>query len=340
MRVNHKTPTTAIFRKIAAGVVILLLVFVAMSRLSGRLPVQAAETTYSIRVNVAANVVTIYKNGKPFKVMLCSTGPATPTSGTYGLKEKHRWHTLFYGVYGQYTSCITGNILFHSIPYERYKDPGSLQYWCYDHLGTADSHGCVRLACADAKWIYDNCPQGTKVTMYSNAAVPGPMGKPGLSPISASPDKLRSWDPTDPDAQNPWHAYTGTAFDAEYYYAHYPDLQEAVGHDAERLRLHWLTSGIREGRQASARFWMLEYENKNGLPGGEMNHYASVLQFNREVNESGKTLSSLTRETFDHVYYANLYPDVKAAFGYDAAKLWAHYVHFGVAEGRQARAKK
>ena len=71
MRVNHKTPTIAIFSKIAAGVVILLLVFVAMSRLSGRLPVQAAETTYSIRVNVAANVVTIYKNGKPFKVMLC-----------------------------------------------------------------------------------------------------------------------------------------------------------------------------------------------------------------------------------------------------------------------------
>lgn len=28
------------------------------------------------------------------------------------------------------------------------------------------SHGCVRLAIQDAKWIYDNIPYGTKVVSY------------------------------------------------------------------------------------------------------------------------------------------------------------------------------
>ena len=39
-------------------------------------------------------------------------------------------------------------------------------------------------------------------------------------------------------------------------------------------------------------------------------------------------------DTFDYRAYANVYPDLKAAYGYDAAKLYAHYVNFGRAEGR------
>ena len=39
-------------------------------------------------------------------------------------------------------------------------------------------------------------------------------------------------------------------------------------------------------------------------------------------------------ETFDYRAYANIYPDLKAAYGYDAEKLYAHYVNYGKAEGR------
>lgn len=39
-------------------------------------------------------------------------------------------------------------------------------------------------------------------------------------------------------------------------------------------------------------------------------------------------------DTFDYRAYANVYPDLKAAYGYDAAKLYAHYVNYGKAEGR------
>lgn len=39
-------------------------------------------------------------------------------------------------------------------------------------------------------------------------------------------------------------------------------------------------------------------------------------------------------DTFDYRAYANIYPDLKKAYGYDAAKLYAHYVNFGKEEGR------
>ena len=63
--------------------------------------------SYYITVNVQANTVTVYTLDEkgyysiPCKAMICSTGPATPTSGVYGLGEQHRWHYLFGDVYGQ-----------------------------------------------------------------------------------------------------------------------------------------------------------------------------------------------------------------------------------------------
>ena len=41
-------------------------------------------------------------------------------------------------------------------------------------------------------------------------------------------------------------------------------------------------------------------------------------------------------ETFDYEAYADTYPDLKAAFGYDAEALYNHYMHCGKAEGRVA----
>ena len=45
---------------------------------------------------------------------------------------------------------------------------------------------------------------------------------------------------------------------------------------------------------------------------------------------------NVTYDTFDYRAYANIYPDLKAAYGYDAQKLWAHYVNYGRDEGRVA----
>ncbi len=173
-----------------------------------------SKETYYIKVNYGANVVTIYKKDKsgkytvPVKAMVCSTGTATPTSGTYKMSNKYRWHQLNGGVYGQYCSRITGHILFHSVPYAT-NSPDSLKYTAYDKLGTKASAGCIRLTVADAYWIYSNCASGTYVEFYSSSD-PGPLGKPSAQKISSNV-QCRNWDPTDPLPNNPWKGYTEPA---------------------------------------------------------------------------------------------------------------------------------
>ncbi len=167
---------------------------------------------YYIKVNYGAQVVSVYsKDGDGNytvlkKTMVCSTGTHTPKSGVYAIPGRWSWGALQGNVYGQYVTKITGNILFHSVPYTKMYDPASLEYWEYDKLGTAASLGCVRLKVEDAKWIYDNCSNGTKVEFYSSSD-PGPFGKPLSKKITDYPDYLRKWDPTDPNPNNPWKNY-------------------------------------------------------------------------------------------------------------------------------------
>lgn len=42
------------------------------------------------------------------------------------------------------------------------------------------------------------------------------------------------------------------------------------------------------------------------------------------------------KEVFNYVLYADRYPDLKKAFGYDKEKLYKHYIDYGIAEGRVA----
>lgn len=173
----------------------------------------AIKDIYHIKVNLAANTVTIYKkdsNGKftePIKAMVCSVGKATPKSGTYKISVRYRWRELFGNVYGQYATRIYGNILFHSVPYLN-TYPDTLEYDEYDKLGTSASAGCVRLTVEDAKWIYDNAKNGSTVEFYSDKNNPGPLGKPTAQKISGNKAN-RNWDPTDPDSRNPWNGGNG-----------------------------------------------------------------------------------------------------------------------------------
>ena len=166
---------------------------------------------YYIKINYKANVVTIYtydNSGNytiPVKALLCSTGVATPKSGTYGTLNKYTWALLNGGVWGQYSTRIVKGILFHSVPY-RSQSKSSLISSYYDKLGTTASAGCIRLTTIDAKWIYENCTIGTKVEFYASSN-PGPLGKPEAMKISSYPGYLKSWDPTDPDTNNPWISY-------------------------------------------------------------------------------------------------------------------------------------
>lgn len=160
-----------------------------------------SSSTYKIKVNTQTNVVTVYKKSgdtyKPYKAMVCSSGGKLTPTGTFRLKQKIGWCKLVGNVWGQYSTVINGNYLFHSVPYSK-KAKNKIIGDEYNKLGTSCSHGCIRLSVMDAKWISDNCPQGTKVIIFRSSSK-GPLGKP-------KPLKVKfkhGWDPTDPDSSNP-----------------------------------------------------------------------------------------------------------------------------------------
>ncbi|MBR1634793.1 MAG: L,D-transpeptidase family protein [Lachnospiraceae bacterium] len=157
--------------------------------------------SYELRVNTQACVVTVYaKDGDngytiPIKAFLCSPGANMATeSGKWSIGQKYRFHTLF-GAYGQWSVRIHDGILFHSELYSSYGTNNTMNVTEYNKLGTAVSHGCIRLQCSSVKWIYDNCPTGTPVVIY-RAENAGPLGKPELEKLPA----WHTWDPTDPTA--------------------------------------------------------------------------------------------------------------------------------------------
>ena len=171
--------------------------------------VKNVKPELSIYVNTAQNCVTIYMvgdNGEeiPIKAMACScgrAGHATP-KGTFKVQERYTWRLMVDNTWAQYAVRFNKHILFHSVPYVR-EDPSTLEADQYNLLGQPASLGCVRLCVEDAKWIYDNVKQGTKVTVYEDASDPGPLGKPERAKIDVN-DAKSGWDPTDPDPKNPW----------------------------------------------------------------------------------------------------------------------------------------
>ncbi len=158
------------------------------------------QSSYEITVNRKRCQVMVYaKDGSngyiiPVKTFTCSVGlPSTPTpTGTFYTPNKYRWHTLMGPSYGQYCTRINGGILFHSVAGYNMTSY-NIHARDYNKLGSPASHGCVRLNVRDAKWIYDNCSLGTKVTISDSVATP--FDKPATIKIPAN----QNWDPTDPN---------------------------------------------------------------------------------------------------------------------------------------------
>lgn len=138
----------------------------AMTRWVLRAQPYSSRTRYLILVDRAACRTTIFTGSTGAWSLLydwqCAPGkPSTPTVGgqfTVGSKGYYfdsgnarcYWYTQFYGDY-----------LFHSVLYSKYN--GRLMD---GRVGMQLSHGCVRLAIQNAKWIYDNIPTGTKVVVF------------------------------------------------------------------------------------------------------------------------------------------------------------------------------
>ena len=102
------------------------------------------------------------------RTMVCSTGlDKSPTpKGTFRGAPVTRWgYFPKFDVWAQYLYRINGPILFHSVLYNSQNESSLIKGSVYK-LGSKASHGCVRLSVDDARWVYNNCPAGTTVTVY------------------------------------------------------------------------------------------------------------------------------------------------------------------------------
>ncbi|MCH3971797.1 MAG: L,D-transpeptidase [Oscillospiraceae bacterium] len=127
-----------------------------------------SPTSYLFLVDTSNHHVCAYSgsryNWKLIRSFACTNGaPATPTiKGTF--------HTQSRGYYFDsgvarcfYYTQIYGGYMFHSVLYSQTPTPTTI---IDGRLGQALSHGCVRLALDNAKWINKSIPLGTTVVIY------------------------------------------------------------------------------------------------------------------------------------------------------------------------------
>ncbi|MEG6616046.1 L,D-transpeptidase family protein [Peptococcaceae bacterium 1198_IL3148] len=129
---------------------------------------EEVASKYWVDVKLGAiHTVTIYQGQYPIRFMLASggrSGHETPL-GKYYIQDRGSsfWAARF-GEGANYWVRIVGSILIHSVP----KD-ANWQTKEEEHakLGLPASHGCIRLAEPDAKWVYENLPANTMVIIHN-----------------------------------------------------------------------------------------------------------------------------------------------------------------------------
>lgn len=107
----------------------------------------------------------------------------------------------------------------------------------------------------------------------------------------------------------------GGVFDPQFYAALYPDVVAVFGTSESLLYQHYVTYGKAEGR--------LPYDPAAA---------AAAASAAASAPAGVKTMSD--GGLFDPLFYYNTYPEVAAAFGYNEALLYKHYLNYGRAEGR------
>ena len=129
----------------------------------------SSSTKYMIVVKLKEHKVRVYrgKKGKWKRIhsFKCSVGASgTPTvKGTFTIGSRGRYFNTGSSMRCWYYTQFHGNYLFHSVIYDRSSSP---RHVVDGRLGKNISHGCIRMALSNAKWIYKKIPSKTKVIIY------------------------------------------------------------------------------------------------------------------------------------------------------------------------------
>jgi hypothetical protein len=144
-------------------------------------------------------------------------------------------------------------------------------------------------------------------------------------------------------------------YDYNYYVNKYPDIKKAFGYDDSAVLAHFVKHGINEGRQAKATFNLQSYKNRYSdlRKAYGSNNAKYVLHYIKYGQKEGRVATGYETTVvgattvyngvdysavYDYNYYVNKYADIKKAYGYNDSAVLAHFVKYGMKEGRQAKA--
>ena len=142
-------------------------------------------------------------------------------------------------------------------------------------------------------------------------------------------------------------------YDYNYYVSKNPDVKAAFGNDDIATLAHFVNYGMSEGRIAKADFnvnvYKKRYTDLRTVYGNDMRaYYWHYMQYGqREGRSATGEVNSFTGVTvyngtdystvYDYNYYVSKNPDVKATYGDDDIAVLAHFVNYGMTEGRSAK---
>lgn len=152
---------------------------------------------YYIYVEKGNFTLTVWQrdeNGKYSDMVICTRvahgGNRTP-NGQHPIKWREEWKEFTAGGFAPW-ACRYAGVYLHA-PTCKKKDRATMSRFFYDGdkaIGTVSTAGCIRMVTSAAKFIYDNCDDGTIIEIVNDA----PLGF-----MSEAPPELvyPSIDPTD-----------------------------------------------------------------------------------------------------------------------------------------------
>ncbi len=160
------------------------------------------DLPYYLYVEKGSFTLTIYGKDENFEYTVVVAqyrighgGNKTP-AGIFELTStRHRWHTFPKGGSVQYATAYYGNLYVHS-PLYGSENPWHMwpKYYNGEYgIGTDHTGGCLRMVTEAAKFIYENCPVGTRLEIVN--------GSPrGTTSPDVPPMINYGYDPTDYEA--------------------------------------------------------------------------------------------------------------------------------------------
>ncbi|MGN0151440.1 MAG: lectin like domain-containing protein [Wujia sp.] len=154
---------------------------------------------------------------------------------------------------------------------------------------------------------------------------------------------------------NPTTVYGGinysAVYDYNYYIKKYPELWNKYHSNDVAVLRHFVTTGMKEGRQAKSTFNVKSYayrysdlrkKYKNDLKSYYLHYIKTGKKEGRIATGTTKAKGYQTvyngidySAVYDYNYYISKYSDVRKAYGLDDAAVLKHFVTYGMKEGRR-----